>query len=104
MKPEEFDALCRLSRLDLSQEERERLRGEFDSILKYVEALRAVPTEGVEPTAMGGTAAGGTAQVHGEARPLRADEPGGSLPRAEALRASARQDGIFFDVPRVGSA
>ncbi len=94
MKPEAFAALCRLSRLDITKEEQERLRGEFDSILQYVEALRTVPTEGVEPTT----------QVAGEAKALRADEPGTSLPRAEALRASARQDGIFFDVPRTTGA
>jgi aspartyl-tRNA(Asn)/glutamyl-tRNA(Gln) amidotransferase subunit C len=94
VKPEAFDALCRLSRLVLSKEEQERLRGEFDSILKYVEALRTVPTEGIEPTS----------QVNADAKALRTDEPGPSLPRGEALRASTRQDGIFFDVPRTVGA
>ena len=42
--------LARLSRLRLSEEEIERLRGELSEILEYVETLDKVDTSGLEPT------------------------------------------------------
>lgn len=91
---EGFDALCRLARLDVPGGRRERLRGEFATILGYVETLRGVPTEGVEPTT----------QVQAADAPSgapRGDDPAPCLPREEVLRAAPKQDGIFFDVPKM---
>lgn len=42
--------LARLCRLELSDDELERLSIELPSILEYVESLKAVDVEGLEPT------------------------------------------------------
>jgi len=86
-----------LARLDLSDDDLARITGQLSAILDYVDQLRQVPTDGVEPLA----------------HPLdltnvfRADEPEPSLPVAEALaNAPAKRDdpvtgGGFFLVPPV---
>lgn len=56
--------IAALARLELSDAEVARLTGELGAILGYVDQLREVPTDGVEPTA----------QVTGTASVLRADE------------------------------
>ena len=45
----EVEELAQLARLRLGEDELERLRGELGAILEYVDALRAVDTEGVVP-------------------------------------------------------
>ena len=42
--------LARLARIDLTDDEVAEFEGEFNEILKYVEQLQAVDTEGLEPT------------------------------------------------------
>ena len=91
MEHEEFETLCRLARLDVTDEERERLRGEFGRILAYVEALRAVPTEGVEPTA----------QAHPLPAAERPDEERPGADRGEVLRAAPSHDGACFTIPHM---
>ena len=48
---DEVEHVARLARLALGADEKERLRSQLDAILGYVEQLRRVDTEGVEPTA-----------------------------------------------------
>jgi len=47
----DVDYIARLSRLDLSPAEKEKFANQLSSVLEYVELLREVDTEGVEPTA-----------------------------------------------------
>jgi len=47
----DVEHVARLARLALSEEEKERFTSQLDSILGYVENLRALNTEGVPPTA-----------------------------------------------------
>lgn len=42
--------LAQLSNLSLSNEEAESLRIDIDKILKYIESLKELDTDGVEPT------------------------------------------------------
>ena len=46
----DVEHVARLARLELSEADKERMRRELDSILSYIDKLRAVDTEGVEPT------------------------------------------------------
>src|SRR3954452_9276728 len=85
------DHVARLARLDLSDEERERMQGELTQILAHAENLQELDLDGVEPTA--------------HAIPLnnvlRPDEVGPSLTQDEALaNAPEREDGRF-KVPRI---
>ena len=87
----DVEAVARLARLQLTDAETERLREQLSAILGYIDKLRALDTDGVEPTS--------------HAVPLvnvmRDDAPEPCLP-AEAMLANApdRVD-EFFRVPRI---
>jgi len=87
----EVEHVARLARLDLTPEEKERMRSQLDAILGYVEQLQRVDTAGVEPTA----------HVLPLANVMRDDEVRPSYP-VEAMLANAPepQDGQFR-VPRI---
>ena len=87
----EVERVARLARLELSAEEKERMRSQLDAILGYVEQLQRVDTTGVEPTA--------------HALPLanvtREDEIRPSYP-VEAMLANAPDpDGEHVRVPKI---
>ncbi len=83
--------LATLSKLKLSDEEVESLKGDLTALINYVDKLSEVSCEGVEPT---------THAVELNLR-LRPDEVGEALDR-EAIVANApdAEDGMFR-VPRV---
>ncbi|MCX7807335.1 MAG: Asp-tRNA(Asn)/Glu-tRNA(Gln) amidotransferase subunit GatC [Deltaproteobacteria bacterium] len=88
---DEVRRVLALARLELSDEEIAVLQGELDAILRWVERLNALETEGVPPT------------FHAleEATRLREDRPEAGLRRSEALRGAARSVEGAFAVPRV---
>ena len=47
---EEVQHVARLARLALTDEELERMREQLDAILAYIDKLRELDVEGVEPT------------------------------------------------------
>lgn len=61
---EEIEHIAELSRLNLSEEEKEKFGTQLDSILDYVSHLNEVDTKNIEPTA----------QVSGLVDVWRADE------------------------------
>ena len=91
---EEVEHIALLSRLELSDAERERAQNELSQILGYFEALSQLDTEGVEPT------------MH--ALPLqnvlRQDKVEPQLSREEALQNAPEQVDGMFQVPRVVEA
>lgn len=48
---DEVEHIAHLARLGLTEEEKEKFAQQLSSILDYVEQLKEVDTEGVEPTA-----------------------------------------------------
>ncbi|HEY3186513.1 MAG TPA: Asp-tRNA(Asn)/Glu-tRNA(Gln) amidotransferase subunit GatC [Solirubrobacteraceae bacterium] len=88
---EEVRHVARLARLHLTDDELERMREQLDAILAYVDKLRELDVEGVEPTS--------------HAVPLvdvmRDDVPAPSLPQDEALANGPDRAGEFFRVPRI---
>ena len=87
----EVEHVARLARLALSPDEIERMRRELDGILGYIDKLRALDVEGVEPTS--------------HAVPLtdvtREDEPRPSLPAEDMLANAPDRAGELFRVPRI---
>ena len=78
--------VARLARLELSDEEIERMAGELSGILEHVDRISGLDLDGVEPTA----------HVVALDNVLRADEPQPSLPRDRALeQAPDAVDGAF---------
>lgn len=80
-----------LARLELSEEERERLRHDLNEILVMVEKLQELDLEGVEPLVY----------VSEEINRWRSDEVRGQVTREEALRNAPESDGTYFRVPKV---
>jgi aspartyl-tRNA(Asn)/glutamyl-tRNA(Gln) amidotransferase subunit C len=88
---EEVQHVARLARLHLADEELERMREQLDVILAYIDKLRELDVEGVEPTA--------------HAVPLvnvmRDDAVVPSLGQDIALANAPDRAGEFFRVPRI---
>ena len=91
LSPDEVRAVARLARLELPDADLPEVAARLNAILGYVEQLRSVDTDGVEPLA----------------HPLpvenvfRDDEPRPSLPAGEALANAPARSGEFFAVPAV---
>ena len=83
--------MATLARLDLAPDEQERLAGELDRILVYMDKLNELDTEGVEPLSH-------AVDVVNVLRPDKAV----NQPRTEALlsNAPAREDD-FLSVPKI---
>ena len=88
---EEVQHVARLARLHLTDDEAERMREQLDAILAYIDKLRELDVEGVEPTA--------------HAVPLvnvmRDDALAPCLPQEQALANAPDRAGEFFRVPRI---
>jgi len=87
----DIDHLATLARLALTPEEKTRFTAQLGDILGYIEQLKTVNVEGVEPTA--------------HATPifnvLQADEPRPGLSVEDALRNAPAQRDHMIVVPRV---
>lgn len=88
---EQVRHVARLARLELAPAEEQRLQIEMSEMLRYVEKLNKLDTDGVEPTA----------QVGESGTPMREDLVT-NLPAAEAMLANApAREGFFFKVPKI---
>jgi aspartyl-tRNA(Asn)/glutamyl-tRNA(Gln) amidotransferase subunit C len=87
----QVEHIARLARLNLSPEEIERYTTELTVILEYIDQLKSVNTEGVEPQNQFITAE----------NVFREDVAEPSLPREKALANAPQQDGECFLVPKV---
>jgi aspartyl-tRNA(Asn)/glutamyl-tRNA(Gln) amidotransferase subunit C len=81
--------VARLARLELSDEEVERMAAELSTILDHIEKISELDLDGVPPTTH-------VAEVENA---LRADEPRPSLPREVALAAAPEVADGGFAVP-----
>ena len=88
---EQVRHVARLARLELSSDEEQSLQTNMSEILTYVDKLKELDTDGIEPTTQVGEA--GT--------PMREDQVTNQASPDELLRnAPARADN-FFKVPRI---
>ena len=87
----DVDHVARLSRLTLTDTEKERMRRELDGILTYIDKLRALDTEGVPPTS----------HAVPMTNVMRDDDPRPSLPQEAMLQNAPDGSGEFFRVPRI---
>ena len=88
---EEVEHVARLARLELSPEEKERMRSQLDVILGYVEKLRQVDTTDVPPTS----------HVLPLVNVMREDEERPSYPVNAMLANAPEQDGAQIRVPKI---
>ena len=87
----DVEHVARLARLELSDADKERMRRELDGILGYIDTLRALDTEGVEPTS----------HAVPMTNVMREDIPRPSYPQSEMLANAPERNGEFFKVPKI---
>ena len=85
--------MARLARLELSDEEVDRMAAELSKVLDHIEAIRELDLEGVPPTS----------HVIDVVNVLRADEPEPSLPRDIVLAQAPEPLHDGFGVPSPGA-
>jgi len=80
-----------LARLELSEEEEQRMTGQMNGILEYMDKLNELETKDVEPTTH-------AIQLQNVFRP---DSVQDSLDRKNSLANAPGTDGVNFVVPRI---
>jgi len=83
--------LAHLARLEIQPEEEDRLLRDLSEMISFVEKLKEVNTEGVEPL---------TGMAH-EVNQWREDVAGAHLTKEQALQNSPSPDADFFRVPKI---
>ena len=86
-----IEHLAHLARLRFTEEEKAELKFDLERMIDFVEKLREVNTEGVEPLLY----------ITGAENVLRDDEGIKTISRQEALLNAPLTDGNFFKVPKV---
>ena len=86
-----LDKIAHLSRLEFDEKDAEKMMKDMSAIVTWVEKLKEVNTDGVEPLTT----------ISHEVNALREDEVKLHLPHADALRSAPRKDSDYFRVPKV---
>ncbi len=87
----EVEQVAHLARLTLTNEELDRMTGQLDNILSYIDKLSELDTRQVVPTS----------HVFSVSNAFREDVVKESLSQAEALMNGPQQNGEMFQVPRI---
>ena len=92
-----------LANLELTDQERQRMLKDLNSILDYIDRLNELDTSDVPPMAQISANFGQTDVKPGNVNPTawRDDILDSSLPHAEAMKNAPETDGDFFKVPKV---
>jgi len=85
------DKLAHLARLELTDDQREKVNDDLGNILDWVEQLEEVDTSNVEPLG----------NVNEETSPLRVDKANNFFEEGEALENAPEKDDKYFVVPKV---
>lgn len=91
IKISDVEHVALLSRLELTERDKEEFTGQLSAILDYVAVLDKADTEGVQPTA----------HVLPLKNIMRPDEVRPSLPRDLALANAPEQEEGYFKVPKI---
>ena len=91
--PEQLLHVAHLARLELREEEVERLGAQLNEILAAVSKVSELDLEGIPPTS----------HPHDVVNVWAEDEPRPSLPVEDALANAPERDGDSFRVPPAGS-
>jgi aspartyl-tRNA(Asn)/glutamyl-tRNA(Gln) amidotransferase subunit C len=105
MKVTEKDVayVAELANLELTDQERQRMLRDLNSILEYIDRLNELDTTDVPPMIQVSGKLGDTEETGSKefAYTFREDVPAACLPHEEALKNAPVTDGEFFKVPKV---
>jgi aspartyl-tRNA(Asn)/glutamyl-tRNA(Gln) amidotransferase subunit C len=85
------EKMAHLSRLELSEQESEKMVGDLSKIMTWMDQLQELDTANVEPLL----------HMSEEVNIFRDDNAQNTLPRDKGLRNAPSQDGEYFQVPKV---
>ncbi|MBU1727613.1 MAG: Asp-tRNA(Asn)/Glu-tRNA(Gln) amidotransferase subunit GatC [Candidatus Omnitrophica bacterium] len=88
---ETVDYVANLARIQLNEQELERLSRQLQGILDFIDKLREIDISDIAPTS----------HILEIKNILRDDTPGESLPAEKALANAPSKNGRFFTVPKV---
>ena len=88
---QEVEHVAKLARLELSDQEKEKLTDQLSGILTYVETLNSLDTKGVEPTS----------HVLDIKNVMRDDTARPSLPQERALANAPEKAAGHYKVPKI---
>jgi len=91
LTPEDVDHVAALARLGITPDERQRFAEQLSGILEHFQALQALDTENIPPTA----------QVLDLRNVMRPDVARPPMPREQMLANAPRQEDGFFRVQAV---
>jgi aspartyl-tRNA(Asn)/glutamyl-tRNA(Gln) amidotransferase subunit C len=86
-----LDKIAHLARLELKEEEAQKMMDDMSAIVTWMEQLNEVDTTGIEPL---------TSMSH-EVNAFREDRVENQLDRADALKNAPDKDDAYFKVPKV---
>lgn len=86
-----LDKIAHLSRLEFDEKDAEKMMKDMTAIVEWVEKLKEVDTDGVEPL---------TTMSH-EINALREDEVKEHMSHERALKNAPKKDSDYFRVPKV---
>lgn len=86
-----LDKIAHLARLDIQEDEAEKLMTDMNVIIAWIDKLKEVNTEDIEPL---------TSMSH-ELNAFREDVVKQELTREDALKNAPRHDGTHYRVPKV---
>jgi len=89
--PDVVARVAHLSRLALTDEQKERIGAQLGDIVAYVERMRTLDLQGVEPMA----------HPLESLEAFRPDEPGETLPNESLMKMAPASDPPFVRVPKV---
>ncbi|MBI3604203.1 MAG: Asp-tRNA(Asn)/Glu-tRNA(Gln) amidotransferase subunit GatC [Nitrospirae bacterium] len=88
---QEVERVARLARLEIAEAETEAFSKQLSSILTYIETLKTLKTDGVEPTAT----------VLEQVNVFREDKSRPSLPVEKAMANAPESEAGHFAVPKI---
>lgn len=86
-----IDKVAGLAKLEFEGEEKENIKKDLSRMLDFVENLKAVDTNGIEPLIY----------ITEEKGRLRKDESAVTISKADALKNAPQKDSFYFKVPKV---
>ena len=88
---EHLDKIAHLARLELNEQDAEKMMQDMTAIIDWMEKLNEINTDGVEPL---------TTMSH-EINALREDQVKPHLDHSDALKNAPKKDFYYFRVPKV---
>ena len=86
-----IEKLAKLSKLEFSQEAKNKMEQDLNKILAFVDELNTLNTDDIEPLVY----------INKEVNKLREDLVGTHLPKEKALKNAPDKDSDYFKVPTV---